>query len=80
LGLARYIKKTFSNWADIAIMQDKNGYYIIGFAQKSFPSSNNDKVIYRNGFPIGYLTSNQLSILIKEKTLKFEKGIIINLY
>lgn len=63
--------KSYNSWADICLMKDENGYYIIGFARASFPSSNHDEVVAR--FSGGYWKPSQI-----EESLIHDYGFEIN--
>ena len=46
-GLVRVIKNNYNNGFEVAIMKDCKGLYLLGFAIRGFPSSNNDECLFR---------------------------------
>jgi hypothetical protein len=48
-GLSRIIARNYSSNFECCLMQDitTKDFYLLGFSQRSFPSSNKDDVIYR---------------------------------
>jgi len=48
VDISKYIKTKFADWSSVALMRTNQGKnYFIGFANGSFPSSNNDEILFR---------------------------------
>ena len=78
-GLARVMVKSYQSWADICLMKDDEGYYLLGFARASFPSSNNDEVIAR--FSGGYWKPSQIEeSLINDYEFEIKQPIEIRIF
>ena len=46
-GLTRVIENNYGRGFEVAVMKDEEGLYLLGFARKSFPSSNKDECLFR---------------------------------